>query len=114
MSSDNGNVAASYQMVHEKVFAVHCIFCHGNAGGVNLESYINVKKNLSAIENVTLVVKTMPKNGVLTTSESTLLSAWIKAGAPENIAVVSQAVTLDEPLKPSFNSIKEHIIDKRC
>lgn len=100
----------SYSMVNEKIFTSRCISCHGNSGGVNLESYTSIKKHLPAIERTALIEKTMPKNGSLTPSEIALLSAWIKAGAPEN----PQAPIPEEPLKPNFESIKKKIIDKRC
>jgi hypothetical protein len=122
----------SYQMVNAKVFAPRCISCHGNSGGVNLETYAAVKLNLAAIETSALITKTMPKNGLLSTGESDLLLAWIKAGAPENsqntnptstptpIPTISPTPTPtsipvpEEPLKPFFNYIKMKIIDKRC
>lgn len=100
----------SYQMVSEKVLSTRCISCHGNSGGVNLESYASVKQHLGAIERTALITKTMPKNGSLNSSELALLSAWIKAGAPEN----PQAPIPEEPLKANFDSIKKKIIDRRC
>src|SRR3990167_2985920 len=67
----------SYQMVSQNIFSSRCISCHGNSGGVNLESYSSVKQHLAAIEATALITKTMPKNGSLTPSEAALLSAWI-------------------------------------
>ena len=104
----------SYQTVHEKVFAPRCISCHGNSGGVNLESYASVRQNLGTIEKAALVNKTMPKSGSLSSGEAALLSAWIKAGAPEYAPGPIPSPTPEEPLKPYFNSIKKKIIDRRC
>ena len=100
----------SYQMVSQNIFSSRCISCHGNSGGVNLESYSSVKQHLAAIEATALITKTMPKNGSLTPSEAALLSAWIRAGALEN----PQMPIPEEPLEPTFISIKKKIIDKRC
>jgi mono/diheme cytochrome c family protein len=38
--------SASYQTIHDRVFAPRCIQCHGSSGGVNLESYNSVVQNL--------------------------------------------------------------------
>lgn len=103
----------SYQMVASRVFAANCIACHGNSGGVNLESYASVKANLDKIERAALVSKTMPKGKTLGREEARLLAAWIKAGAPENPTGTPPG-SGDEPLKPNFASIKKKIIDIRC
>lgn len=107
-----------YQAVHEKVFAPKCIACHGNSGGVNLESCKAVIQNLSMIEKVVFTTKTMPKNGSLTQAEAALLSTWIKAGAPESPsgapATPSPTPTPEEPLLPTFTSLQKKIFNVRC
>ena len=100
----------SYQTVNKEIFQPKCISCHGVSGGVNLESYAEVKKHLSAIERTVIVDKTMPKNGSLSNGQRELLAAWIRAGAPEN----PEPEPTPEPLKPYFTSIKAKIIDRRC
>lgn len=100
----------SYQTVNREVFQPKCVSCHGVSGGVNLESYTEVKKHLSAIERTTVVDRTMPKNGSLSNRQRELLAAWIRDGAPEN----PQPEPEPEPLKPYFTSIKKELFDKRC
>jgi mono/diheme cytochrome c family protein len=112
LPGSSGNGTVSYQTVHEKVFAPNCLACHGNSGGVNLESYASVKRNLKMIEKVVFKTKTMPKGKTLGSTESELLLSWIKAGAPE-------IVSGDTPgsgggLHPTFASIKTKIFIPKC
>jgi mono/diheme cytochrome c family protein len=102
----------TYALMREKVFAPRCIACHGNSGGINLESYSMIKENLNWILIATLVEHTMPKNGSLTPNESELLTLWVKAGAPETASGTPPPV--EEPLQPTFTSIKKKIFDLRC
>ncbi|MBC7690234.1 MAG: hypothetical protein H7222_00565 [Methylotenera sp.] len=102
----------SYQMVKKRVFTQYCITCHGNSGGISLDSYGSVKQNIAAIETVALITHTMPKNGSLPQSEQDLLASWIKAGAPEQPVPVG--VGAPQSLKPTFVSIKRTIFDTRC
>lgn len=108
-----------YPLVREKVFVPRCVSCHGNSGGVRLDSYPSIKDNLGRIAIVTLVEKSMPKNGSLTKAESRLLSAWIKVGAPEGIEsgptpLPSSSPVPQEPLISTFSSIKKRVFDVRC
>lgn len=108
-----------YPLVREKVFVPRCVACHGNAGGVRLDSYLSIKDNLGRIAIVTLVEKSMPKSGSLTKAESRLLSAWIKIGAPEGIEsgpipLPTASPAPQEPLISTFSSIKKRVFDVRC
>ncbi|MBX9767417.1 MAG: hypothetical protein K2X47_09115 [Bdellovibrionales bacterium] len=103
----------SYQIIDQEVFQPKCLSCHGISGGVNLENYSEVRKHLPAIERTALVEKTMPKNSSLTNRQRQILTAWLRAGAPENVGAESPP-TPPEPLKPTFESIKAKIIDRRC
>ena len=75
----------SYQTVNEVVFRASCTDCHGGSGGVNLETYAGVVRNLerSYIRAVTL--KTMPgaPRAPLTDCQAKLLELWKNSGAPE-------------------------------
>ncbi len=112
--SSDAKTKISYQMVREKIFAPKCISCHGDSGGINLESYASTKQNLSSIERTALIDKTMPKNGPLSTSEANFLSSWISQGAPENIDAGAPTPEPQEPFKPTFTSLKKKIFDIRC
>lgn len=118
----------SYQEVNDEVLGPRCIPCHGNSGGINLESYQKVIDNLAAVERAALIDRTMPKYGALTATEYSLLAAWIRAGAPEkakpptptptppapNPTPTPMPIPTPEPLKPTFLSIKENIFDRHC
>lgn len=81
--SKNESSLVSYQIIHNEILLPRCIQCHGNFGGVNLETYESVVKNIKALEQTTLISNTMPKNSSLTNYEKALLRAWINAGAPK-------------------------------
>lgn len=110
-----------YPLLREKVFAPRCISCHGNAGGVSLETYTSIKANLAKIAIVTLVEKSMPKSSPLPKAESDLLAAWIKAGGPESSGSEpipspspSPSPIPEEPLKPTFTSLKKRVFESKC
>ena len=107
-SSDPSGV--SYKQVHVRILVPHCISCHGNSGGINLESYGEVKKHLSAIERSVIIYRTMPKGGYLPPEDLGFLAAWIKSGAAENPG----NGPVEEPLKATFVSIKKKIFESRC
>jgi mono/diheme cytochrome c family protein len=95
-----------YQAIRTQIFQPHCLRCHsqagGNRGGINLESFTNVKNNTT----VTLqAVKSgfMPPSGPLDPQLVTLLETWIKAGAPEKITPPSpsQPEPPTQPTPPS-------------
>ena len=102
----------SYSAVREKVILPRCVSCHGNSGGINLETYSSIKENLARITIATLLEKSMPKGSPLAPDEAILLSQWIKAGSPENSG--STPPPVEEPLKPNFASIKKKVFDIRC
>lgn len=108
------NTELSFQLVNEKIFIPKCLLCHGNAGGINLESFEQVKQNITKIELTTLVTKSMPKNASLTNSEMQILSAWIKAGIPEGKPPEVKPTEIPDPLEAKFSSIKRNIFEKKC
>ena len=80
----------SYKMINDALLKPNnCTFCHGapgsNMGGLNLETYANVKANIVAINQAVISKKVMPPSGPLADADLKLLSAWISAGAPENV-----------------------------
>ncbi|MCB0404777.1 MAG: hypothetical protein KDD51_08315 [Bdellovibrionales bacterium] len=71
-----------YQTVKTFVFEPHCIRCHGNDGGVNLESYQNAKRFANAIKR-DVVFGAMPPSGGLSAEQTALVVSWVDGGAPE-------------------------------
>ena len=98
----------SYANVNAKVFKPFCMDCHKNDVGVDLQTYANVKENASRIAMAVFGEKTMPKKKTLGVAESTLLSVWIKAGAPEN------APGSANPILPTYESISKNIFEPLC
>ncbi len=101
--------------VYSRVIRPNCIGCHGNGGGVNLESYANIKANLTKIYQAAIVERKMPKapNAPLSADDLGLLNAWIQAGAPET-APGGEPGPTPIPLGPNFASIKYNILDSKC
>jgi uncharacterized membrane protein len=101
------------------IFQNRCVTCHGNSGGVNLESLAGARTALARIRQSTIVEHRMPKSpgAPLGDEERMTLWAWVDAGAPEVPANGGPATPPPPslpPLEPTFDSIKSHIIDKKC
>lgn len=60
--------------------------CHNTTGvgGVVLQTYDQIKAKVDRINQRVLIDKTMPPNGLLTTSELKIIQCWISAGALNN------------------------------
>ena len=106
----------SFETVQTIVFQQSCNRCHGSAGGINLETYQNIKQNLAAIERVVFKTKSMPKGSSLSDDQLAVLGAWIEIGAPEKPGGGTSPTPAPEPepLKATFESIKANIISKKC
>lgn len=106
-----------YQTVAEAVFKPRCTACHGTKGGVNLESYAEVKSNLTLVKAV-IASDEMPPGSPLSPEQKTLLQKWIQAGAPEKSDDPLCQGTAVEPvvtvLEPTFKSLNEKIFLSRC
>lgn len=85
---NSGDMAetVSFQQVKTEVFSQKCLACHGNAGGVNLESHASAHGHLDSIRRTALQTKSMPKAPVegLNNRQYEVLSAWIDAGGPKD------------------------------
>lgn len=75
--------ASTYAEMNTKFFSKYCTACHGNKGGISLQTYANVKKNIAAVKKAALDDKTMPKGTSASAEDLKLLSDWIAAGTPE-------------------------------
>jgi uncharacterized membrane protein len=105
----------SFSSVYQKVFLPNCVGCHGNGGGINLETYPNVMANLLQIKQAAVDGRSMPKSPglALTGDQIGLLNAWILAGAPE----AASDGNPDPPpatLEPTFVSIQTNILQPKC
>jgi uncharacterized membrane protein len=75
----------TYANVNARIFSRQCIECHNSSAaeaGIVLDHYDSVKANLEDIEQEALIEQAMPPDGPLSSSDQTLLRAWIDAGAP--------------------------------
>lgn len=78
----------SFAEIKSQVLDPDCLSCHaassGNLGGVNLETYSNVKDRLAAIKRVSVESKRMPPGDELSATAVATLRTWIEQGAPES------------------------------
>lgn len=73
----------TFSMVYEQVLAPRCVSCHGDRGGINLETYENVFANRQAIVDAVSDGIMPPRSrGPLTPEQQDLLMRWIQSGAP--------------------------------
>ena len=123
MISEELKQSISYKEVYEKVFAPKCIGCHGQAAGVNLETYESAYSKLSAIKRSTVDRRSMPKAPVnpLTQKEVLLVAAWIEAGGPNDPLNGGNPGPTPDPnpepgpvLTATYESIKREVIDRKC
>lgn len=105
----------TYPAVYSQVLRQSCVGCHGNGGGVNLESYASIKANIDKIYKAVFTDRRMPKapTAPLTREQLGLLNAWIQSGAPESAPDAEPAPT-PIPLAPTFESIKYNILETKC
>lgn len=116
--------SVSYRMVRNEVFGPKCITCHGQAGGVSLESYASASKNLAGIKNSVFNKGSMPKAPIskLNPKQKQVLLAWIEAGGPEKPIGGGDPGPDPDPnpdpgpieIKPTYASIRKYILDKKC
>ncbi|MBS1972278.1 MAG: hypothetical protein JSU04_18375 [Bdellovibrionales bacterium] len=75
-----------YASVQVSILGPQCLRCHssagGSKGGLNLETYQQVRASMNAIYYRAVEKRDMPEAG-LPQSQLELLKAWIEAGAPE-------------------------------
>lgn len=109
--------SVSYNQVRTEVFNNKCISCHGNSGNVNLESHRAAYQHLESIRKSTLIDNKMPKSPypALNRRELEILTAWIEAGGPDRPRNGSQTPDdHEEPIQPTFASIKKKVLDMKC
>ena len=86
-----------YETEIQTLFNNNCISCHGNSGGLSLESYANLMTGgnsgtviISGDHSNSLLWERinngqMPPNGQLPSSNIDLIAAWIDEGALEEL-----------------------------
>jgi len=124
-----------YQVINTGIIAPKCLECHsgpgGNAGGLNLETYNNVKESLASIRDEVASGR-MPKNRErLSAKEQEVLLAWIDTGGPQlgtdpttNLPTPTPPPTTDpspnpgdvmpDPDKIDYQLVNTKVITPRC
>lgn len=102
-----------FNTVKNRVLRPSCIGCHGDGGGVNLESYEKVRANLEGIRKTALLNQSMPKRPVppLSSYQMGLLNAWLEAGAPLS---APEDEPSPPPLLPTYESIRANVLVPKC
>lgn len=104
----------SYNLINQKVIQPKCISCHGNAGGVSLETYSDVLHALKGIRSSVFITKTMPKRDYLTDEEKRLLWNWIALGGPLQAQKPGDEPQLPEPIQATYESINKKVFVPKC
>lgn len=104
----------SYSLLNQKVFQPKCVSCHGNSGGVNLETYSDVVKVLPDIKRSVFITLTMPKQKILTDEEKRLLWNWIQLDGPMQAQNPATEPLLPEPVEATYESINKNILIPKC
>ena len=120
-----------YQTVNKGIIGPKCLECHsnagGNGGGVNLETYNNVKSDLVDIRSEVTSGR-MPKNRApLTAKEKEVLLAWLDAGGSLDGATTTPTTNkptptptpepgdvMPDPDKIDFQLVNTKVITPRC
>jgi uncharacterized membrane protein len=96
-SSASGTIPG-YNTLRAQIFQQQCISCHGNSGGVSLETYQSAVSAASQIRNAVLVSKVMPPSGSLNETELQAIQLWLDNGTPENdVAGIPSSTVTSEP-----------------
>lgn len=81
-----------YQTVATGIIAPKCLGCHsaagGNSGGINLETYNNVKAHFVAVDSA-VKSGSMPIGTSLTAKQKEVFLAWLDAGGPLDAPAVA-------------------------
>lgn len=108
-----------YATTSRAVLGPRCVSCHssggGNQGGVNLESYQNVRNQLARVAYRALESRDMPPRTPLSNDEMTILKSWLESGAPENYSDAQEQGDPNLELGPTnWEKISTKIFAKKC
>ena len=104
-----------YASVRQNILGPECLRCHssagGNQGGLNLETYPQVRANLSRIYYRSIEKKDMPSGG-LGEAQYQILKAWIDAGGPERNTGRGAGKPITGPV--NWTVIKNQVLKSSC
>lgn len=108
-------LSLGYQKVNNFVFEPYCLSCH-KKGKNKLTQYQEVVSQMSVIYQSVFETGEMPRNKTLPMPLKSMLLSWIENGAPEFPpgGNSGEPVIPQEPLMPTFASIKSKIFDRYC
>jgi len=93
----------TFATIKNQILGPQCLRCHssagGNRGGVNLETYANVKARLTGIQSA-INNNFMPPSGALAQNLKTLFNTWVTGGAIENSSGATPAPPTQTPETP--------------
>ena len=133
------NTIVNYKLINSAIIAPKCLSCHsssgGDAGGINLESYANLKNAINSVRDEVTSGR-MPKNRApLNSKEKDLLLEWIEGGAlaegASNSLPETQTLPIPNPAQPpvpplppgevmplpkeiNYKLVNERVIAPRC
>lgn len=107
-----GTECMDYATIKATVIEPKCVGCHGGAGGVDLDSYANVKAHLAKVDTMVSSNKMPPKKPLDPALKDQLLN-WIQSGAPETCKN-PPVVEPPPPLEATYNSMKLHFLEAKC
>lgn len=126
LSVQEASVKLNYSYVQSNVLIPYCIRCHGDSGGVNLESIESIRQNAQKIMDSLSpgAQKAMPRGpegAKMSNSEKQILYDWLNAGAPTGTGQVQSAITTYPPLtddearaKLNFTYVRDNILISKC
>ncbi len=86
LNAPAGQVVLNFDLMEKQVFAPHCFECHSLARrniSPNLETFDNVKSNLSRIESAVSTDFMPLDRPAVPAPQKQLLAQWIALGAPQ-------------------------------
>lgn len=107
-------VKLSFNLLNQSIFLPKCVSCHGTSGGIKLESYADVVKNLFEVKRSVFITQTMPKKSFLSDEEKRLLWNWIEMGAPLQAQNPVSEPPLPEPIQATYESINKNVFAPKC
>ncbi|MGB0888502.1 MAG: c-type cytochrome [Vicingaceae bacterium] len=87
ITENEENVPVTYTDDVQAIMTNNCTGCHGGSGGVNLNTYAQVKAQADAGRLLARAINgaggPMPQGGLMPQATRDVLQAWLDQGAPE-------------------------------
>lgn len=107
-------LSSDFSSIYNSVLATECLTCHssaaGSKGGLNLETYEQVRSQIEKIYYRSIEKKDMPAGG-LGIEKLTLLKNWIDQGAPLKSTGQSNQI-ISRPI--DWLTIKKKVLGASC